>query len=330
MLILTFTVFIFKAGFFQAQLLFFFLNFCLFLLMLRLLKKPSWSVAVLTGIVAGLSHLTKASILPGLVIFLASFGIDWLLAFVRRDPLEFRALIREKSFYYQPICALLVVLVFLAVVFPYVSSSKRLFGQYFYNVNSTFYLWYDSWEEAKQGTAAHGDRVGWPDMPADEIPSMSKYLRERSARQIFDRFLNGGILITDMAAHSYGYFKYFAIYAFALIVTMVRYRERTLQIIRSNLALSIFLLTYFTTYFWLYAWFSPMLRGANRLVLAQFLPLMFTMSVWLHRLLSDSKTTVLSFQFNTLTLINLAVLVVLIFNIHFILTERISSMYGGF
>ena len=35
---------------------------------------------------------------------------------------------------------------------PYLSTSKRVFGQYFYNVNSTFYMWYDDWPHASVGT----------------------------------------------------------------------------------------------------------------------------------------------------------------------------------
>ena len=35
-----------------------------------------------------------------------------------------------------------------------------MFGQYFYNVNSTFYIWYDEWGDAIKGARAHGDRVG--------------------------------------------------------------------------------------------------------------------------------------------------------------------------
>ncbi len=68
-LIIAFTVFIFKAAYFQTELLFYFINFCLFLLMWRLLQQPSYLFAILTGFVAGLAHLTKASIIPGLILF---------------------------------------------------------------------------------------------------------------------------------------------------------------------------------------------------------------------------------------------------------------------
>jgi hypothetical protein len=44
-LIVAFTVFIFKAGWFQAELLFYFLNFIMFFLMWRLLQQPSYLLA---------------------------------------------------------------------------------------------------------------------------------------------------------------------------------------------------------------------------------------------------------------------------------------------
>ena len=329
-LIVTFTVFIFKAGFFQAELLFYFLNFCLFFLMWRMLHRPSLPVAILTGIVAGLAHLTKASIIPGLVIFLASFGLDWLIRITRGGMCDTIASFRERAIFLQPILAAIFVLCFLAVVFPYIQTSKQVFGHYFYNVNSTFYFWYDTWEQVKQGTNAHGDRVGWPDMPTDEIPTMSKYLREHTARQIYDRFRNGAILITSQVANSYGYFKYVVFYATVLIAALVKYRARTIQFVRSDLSLSIFLALYFFAYFLLYAWFSPMVDGGNRLILAQFLPLLFTIAVGLHHLLSGAQTRIFSYQFDALTLINLVMLVYLIFDVHFILTERINMMYGGY
>ena len=68
---------------------------------------------------------------------------------------------------------MLIVFTFLAVEYPHISNSKRIYGHYFYNVNSTFYIWYDSWDDVMQGTRVHGDRVGWPDMPEDQIPSGS-------------------------------------------------------------------------------------------------------------------------------------------------------------
>ncbi|MCE7984836.1 MAG: hypothetical protein DYG89_26995 [Caldilinea sp. CFX5] len=138
-----------------------------------------WQLASLTGVVAGIAHLTKASILPGLALFLAFAGLRWgWTALQCRNPAQ-GGLPQRLLSHLLPV--LLVGVCFLLTVYPYISTSKRVFGHYFYNVNSTFYMWYDSWEEAKQGTRAHGARVGWPDMPPEEIPSLRKYLREHTA-----------------------------------------------------------------------------------------------------------------------------------------------------
>jgi hypothetical protein len=86
MLIITFLVFIFKAAFFQTEVLFYFLNFCLFWCLWRLLHRPSIPIAILTGLMAGLAHLTKASILPGLVLYLIFALLKglWVLVSQRR------------------------------------------------------------------------------------------------------------------------------------------------------------------------------------------------------------------------------------------------------
>jgi hypothetical protein len=73
-LIVAFSVFVYKAGWVQAELIFYFLNTCLFLLMWRLLTEPDYRWAVAAGIAAALAHLTKASLWPGLILF-AVFGI---------------------------------------------------------------------------------------------------------------------------------------------------------------------------------------------------------------------------------------------------------------
>ena len=59
MLVTGFMVFIFKAGWFQAELLFYFLNFCLFLEMASLFKRPSFGLAVLAGITGCTSGMPR-------------------------------------------------------------------------------------------------------------------------------------------------------------------------------------------------------------------------------------------------------------------------------
>ena len=327
LLIVAFTVFIFKAGYFQAELLFYFLNFCLFLLMWKFLQRISWRLAILTGIIAGLAHLTKASILPGLVIFMVLAGVKWGWVTLRSRHSSGDA-IPTKVILSHLLAVLLVGAFFLITVFPYINTSKRVFGHYFYNVNSTFYIWYDSWEEAKQGTRAHGDRVGWPDMPPEEIPSMSRYLREHTLQQITGRFIDGGQMVRNSVKHSYGYFKYIGIYLCLLIIASLRSWRRARKAVMSNPFLYLFLAIYFAGYILLYFWYAPIISG-NRLILAQFIPFMFTVSYGLQTLLISSRLKARGQSVYSLVIINLAILPIVITDIYFVLTERVATIYGG-
>jgi len=326
-LIFSFTVFIFKAGYFQSELLFYFLNLCFFLLVFKLLKEPSWPLAILTGLVGGLAHLTKASILPGLLIFLiiASIKGGWAVYKYWQSKPEG---IQAKQMKLYLLVVPLVGLSFLVTVFPYIQTSKRVFGSYFYNVNSTYFMWYDSWEEAKQDIGAHGYLEGPPDMPPDEIPSMSRYLREHTLNDILQRFNMGGERIIKNMANSYGYFKYFLIYLIVLIITQIFNWAKHRKMPQLDLFNLVFLSAYFGLYFLLYSWYVPIAEG-NRLVLAQFMPAMFAISLGLQETLKTSVVKLFERPVPALFVINGVVLLVLLVDIYLILTVRIINTWSG-
>jgi hypothetical protein len=283
-----FTIFAYKAPFFQSDVLFYGITLGLFVLMLELLRKPHYGLAILAGALGGLAHLTKASILPAVALFCGCLLL-WaglrLVKALRHAPGE-PGLTRQhlKANILPPfLCSLLFLGAFLLVIFPYIRTSKARFGQYFYNVNSTFYMWYDSWQEAIDGTRAHGDRVGWPDMPADQIPSFSKYIHEHTPRQIVGRFVKGAIVIIKTVSNSYGYAPFLLLYAsFALLLFLQNIKRFLAEGRLARWALrAFFILAYVSGYFALYAWFTPISSG-NRLVLGLFLPVLFCLLWVIH------------------------------------------------
>lgn len=268
-----FTVFMFRAAYVQVELLFYTLFFLSFVLMVRSLRRPTWRLSVATGFTVGLTHLAKASVLPGLFVFIGVATIaalaDAWLRLVRDEPFVPRLLRRLA----HPFVA---AAVFLCVIGPYVVTSKEVFGHYFYNVNSTFYLWYDSWDEVVVGTRAHGDRVGWPDMPAEEIPGPTKYLREHSAWEVLRRPWRGAFKLYDVASRGYGYLRYVGLYlAFAAVVVVVRFRA-VAKFIHRNPSIPWFIVLFLTAYLLLYAWYTPIASG-SRLFLSLFLPIMWSL-----------------------------------------------------
>ena len=186
MLLIALVVFAFKSPFFQTELLFYTLFGLTFILSIDTIKAPNKYKTVALGAMFALCQYTKASAMPGLVIFAASYGVLVLTKLYKREVNAHCA--RNILF-----SAVMPVFVFLLLLSPYLLESNEKYGTYFYNVNTTFYIWYDSWEEAKAGTNQAGDTIGWPDLPDDEIPSLSKYLEEHTAQDIVNRFVNGAI-----------------------------------------------------------------------------------------------------------------------------------------
>jgi hypothetical protein len=340
LLIMAFDVYVFKAAYIQAEVLFYFLNFLAFWLLSRLLLRPSWGVGLAAGAALAAAHLTKASVLPGLLLFLGWAGLQgaaagwrgWRERRVARvagagvprsaagDPARSRRTLLAAG-----VCGL----TFLALVFPYINNSKRVYGQYFYNVNSTFYMWYDSWDEVKDGTRQYGDRVGWPTMPAEQIPSLGKYLREHSAAQIWGRLRNGVRETFRVAARSYGYLKYAGIYALAALLLAVLRPRRSWELIRSQPVLLLFWLSWFAGYLLLYAWWTPIDNG-ERFALAQFLPWMAVCAA----LLGEGFSGLPALRLGRRTwswqgLFELAITLVLLVDIARILSYRIGTMTGA-
>jgi hypothetical protein len=273
-----FGVFIYRAGKAQVELLFYFVSFFAFVLLLEMFVKPRWWLALFAGLTTGLAHLTKASILPALTIWAVLFSAQILWSF------------RADSWRRLGMLAL-VLAGFLAVVFPYIQTSKRIYDSYFYNVNSTFVMWCDSSTEAYEFLSAHGDKNQWREVPADERPSFRKYWREHSLRQIVARILGGSRELAKKNIRAIGYYKFVvALAAAGLILSMRRLRQAR-EVVAENPFAAIFSLLCLGGYFLLYAWYD-VVSNDTRFVLSIFLPFMFAASIFVLRL---GRDRVLSF-----------------------------------
>lgn len=276
-LVAMFTLFVFKAPYFQAEVLYYGIGLALFCVLLNLVHRPSLKMALLAGCLGGVAHLTKASVLPTLFLAatcLVARSVNGL--FRQREESQ-----ENKEPVYSsiilPSCSLIILLFgFLIVVYPYIQTSKEQFGSYFYNVNSTFYMWYDSWEEAKEGTRAHGDRFGWPNMPEKEIPSLSRYLQTHNLADITQRLALGFATVFGISlALSFGAGP-FLLYYFSVVVGFFHQNRHALELHRmwkESCYTIIFITAYFVGYIILYAWYSPIASG-NRFNHSLFLPAM--------------------------------------------------------
>ncbi len=330
-LVTAFTVFAYKAPYFKAEILFYCINFILFVLISSLLSKPRLKIAFLIGLTGGIAHLTKASVLPALIlclvflsgIILGNLYKRFYLKKSYNEPLS-------RSIQTPVLCGLIVGFVFLIVVSPYIRNSKEHFGKYFYNVNTTFYMWYDSWEEVKEGTRAFGDRIGWPDMPEDKLPGLTKYMQSHSFRQISTRFFSGLHTVNYTIYKSYGYIFFIIIYIIFLAAMFLHNWKNILlrkDLCKKSLQL-FFYISFFASYYLMFAWYTPIASG-NRFVLALFMPFLFL----LIRLLNYARHHNLSFNFGSRkihpSVLSPLILVILILYMIFVFPFSISTIYGG-
>jgi hypothetical protein len=249
------SLFIYKSGYIQPELLFYSMYFISYMMMLKMINEPNIKLGIASGVVIAVTYLVKASVLPSLIIFLGLLLLKQLISIRKSIKSGINEFFQSIGLTFTPLLAVLIS--FILILAPYLSENKKLFGKYFYNVNSTFYIWYDSWDSVVKGTMAYGDRVGWPNLPDDEIPTMQKYFKEHSAQQISDRFKLGAQSQLKNIADQYSFFNYPLIYSVVLIVCSGMNLSGTLKVAKKNIYQIFFFFLIMVSNLVLFAWYSP-------------------------------------------------------------------------
>jgi len=321
--------FIFKAGYTQSELLDYTVFFLAFLACWRLFHSTGVERRALTaaaaGVLCGLAQLTKASMLPFVALVLA-VGAVWSLA-----PLLARTPARGDSAPRRAASLLLFALCFLLVVWPYISTSKRVFGHYFYNVNSTFYAWYDNWPRASVGTALHGDGQHWPDIPTAELPGPARYLREHTAGQIVARFVGGFQDMGVVLRRDFDLLPYLTLYGGMFVLLIVTRRQALSAMVREHIWPVTLLAAYAGTYLMATAFYQPISgTGTGRFLLAHALPLFFILS----RIIGSARVASTGWEVASarvdVTRFHQLVSAVILLNVAVRVWPRLMQTYGGF
>jgi hypothetical protein len=283
LVITAFGVFLYRAPIVQAEPLFYFLSFCAFVLLVCLLVTPRWWLSILAGVTVGLAYLTKASMLPALPLWVAVFVLQMIS---RTAPDRIHALARDFAL------LLLVLASFLVIVFPYIQTSKRLYGHYFFNVNSTFYMWCDSWPEAVAFTQIYNDPRRRRELNAEQLPSAAKYWREHSLGQIGQRAATGLATMITRSAKLTGYYKFVLVFVLAGIFALHR-RESVMDFLKERMFAATFCILFMAVYVLLYAWYGAIITD-SRFILSLFLPFIFAGSAVLLRVFRKERFVICS------------------------------------
>jgi len=322
-----FTMFCFKAAYVQAEIVYYAISFGAFVLLIRALLKPNWKNGFGAGLFLGLWQLTKASALPALVgYFLLSLSLCcW--EFLRPQQRANDSIIETPKWIRRLVTTTLVLGTFLMINLPYFLQTRSLFGTWMYNVNSTLYMWCDSWQEVKMGPRGHGDRVAWPNMSPDQLPSIRKYLREHTISEIVGRIWDGLRTIHVRSSQAYGFYRYVWVYGALAIGAGLSFPRRTWRWLRPRLHGAIFALGFLATYLTLYAWYCPIACG-NRFVLGLYLPWLYTTATSMISALPP-RLRIGQGRIRLVSLINTALFLALCLETYWTAAVRVLTMKAG-
>ena len=325
-----FSLFLFKSGYYTVELFYYFMIFVGFILMCKMLIKPSSSLGIITGIILGVALLLKNAILPGFVLFLLIYVIVELNLIFQKNKTSNE--IQQRKFKWRHISAITMVIAgFLGVIYPYIRENKVVYGHYFYNVNTTFYIWYDSWVDAMVDGHKYGFRDSWPDLPPDELPGIQKYLREHLFSDIVDRFTHGLSIQIAYLKESYGSFNYLMIYSLTLVILLVINAGQISKLIRRHWVLIMFLSMYILGYIFLFAWYTPIASGP-RFFLSLFLPILIGVFTAIKLLINENHFMILGHKIEQekfFSAINMVVLALVISDAYLTITKIMPNGYFG-
>jgi|CXWL01.1.fsa_nt_gi hypothetical protein len=288
LLIVAVAVFAPQASYVQADLAYYALFFCSWWAMSRLIERPTLFRAIVVGLLLGLTYLTKASVLLAVPVL---FGVLVLRAVLSRSNKIARAAqataspSNQRSVKRIVGAAVVTMLVFLAVIFPYLRNNNERFGRYFYNVNTTFFVWCDSWSQAQRFAEKYAIDQHYPDALPDAIPGPQNYWRTHSMEQIGRRLAYGLKTLGRLAVESASlkYLVFLAAFAGILSIVNPSSARNIIQHHRWSLVLSGLLCC---AYVLAYSWYVVVAYG-DRFILSLVPPLLFALCAYIDRITCD-------------------------------------------
>jgi hypothetical protein len=186
---------------------------------------------------------------------------------------------------------LLFLLVFTAVIFPYIHAVKQRFGKYFYNVNTTVYIWYENYDQALEEEAKYHFMEHWPqDLNASQIPGFQKYMREHSLSQIVERFRIGVGKVFQNVIRQHGVFNYWLGMVILFLSAIFIDLRNSLRTARRYPILILFIVLYFCGYFIAFSWYSH-IAGGRRFLFSLYIPVLVTVFLGINALAKNQNTT---------------------------------------
>ncbi|OGM24588.1 hypothetical protein A2962_01370 [Candidatus Woesebacteria bacterium RIFCSPLOWO2_01_FULL_39_61] len=317
-LIIGFSVFLPRSAYVQPELLYFTLSFFAFVYFCKTIKHKKVADVVFAAILAVAAYMTKASMLLGFGFFIFFLFLSGLKGY------------RIKRMLAIPIIALII---FLSLVSPYLIQTKKLYGGYFFNYATT-YMWSQNWDEALTVDKKLRNIEYIRSLSKDQLPSLGRYIKERSASDMSLRMFTGiilniGILLGTYATLSSAILILYILFLIYFIFSSIRL-DSFRRFLNQNKAVIIFILGYLLSYFFAFSWYAPIGAGP-RFTFTTYIPALFSV-LYLSEKLSIkgevSKFNPISTQLFYLT--HIASFIILFLGVKGLIFPYLFTSWAGF
>lgn len=267
--IAAFTLFIFKAPYVQPELTFYTLYFLSFLLFIRNLNNNKVGQSLLLGLLIGLSYLAKATTILGIYIFVLFQIFSSILIFFKKT--NFIKIVNKTL-----LATLITLLSFLVLTYPCLHYNKIQYGKYFYNINTSIYIWHDSIAEAIEKTGIRLDSTNIFISKSTSTATLQNYLGRHSLYQILQREIYGFLKIILMLNYSYASstFAFLILYSLLSIYFIaLKFKEIKRIMVRYSKYI-LFCGLFFASHIIAFQWYA-LIDSGPRFILTLYLPILF-------------------------------------------------------
>lgn len=289
-----------RAVWFQPEPLYFILFFAAWICaIMTMLKNSLWRYA-LFGFLTGLAYLAKASALPLILAFLGiltmRFLVHWLTGKKGKQPERIAPEWNSNS---HLLGSLLCILTFLMTAGPLLNSSYQRFGSIFGNYPG-YWMWLDNFEpQAIDFMVNYNTREKLEQIPENERPSFSLYLKTHTADEITQR-LSEGIMLTGkdflfpkrakvretgpdpwrviLPARGIHLMFLAGILTLIWLYSLLHRKKHRAGYPSGTLSVVFFVIAAFIGYLVLFSWYRPIGKG-DRFMLSLYVPVVFSL-IW--------------------------------------------------
>ncbi len=297
-----------------------------------MLLRPTYSLGILTGLVIAIAYYAKASILPAFAIFGLVFGLQEIGHFlsIRAGRYAEKQYSADSAQRWASFAITLIV--FLGLLSPYLIENKQKYGAFFYNQNSTFFIWYDDFDSARADSLQYGYGDGWPDLPQNQIPGVRRYLREHTMAEIIERFRVGANTQVHYSLNALNHINFPLAYLIVLVVIVALNLRHTRQLIWQYKFVAGFACLFFAAYYVLFSWYFPVAGGA-RFLYGIYLPYIFSVFIALQKMslgIEPIQLGRVGVKLPTaLQIVDRFILALLVANFYYVVTSLLPHGYFG-